>query len=149
VLRGEWVGVRLYDDESKTFQAILKHDNIRLEEFAFSSCGRRIATFHRQLIQLWRNDIDMEWSLVATVEGILVHTTKIAWRPNTTEFVSTCRDGSIRTWKAVEDESSKVSIQLVWRYGSATLTTPGVTVVGAKGLSAVNQKLLEQGGAIF
>jgi WD40 repeat protein len=139
-------GILRYDDEGKSFQSILNHDDIEFQGFAFSSCGQWISTFFMGLIQLWRrlpNETDQKWSFVAEVNDISTEVTAITWRPDTTEFVTTYKDGSFRVWKVAREES----IQLVWSRGVAGLTVRNAIFEGAVGLSADNRRLLEQRGA--
>jgi WD40 repeat protein len=112
------IGIRLYDGDGKSFWSVLDHDSTLVQGFAFSFCGRWIATYHTRSIQLWKrvsHEAEPKWRLGATVKDIFTGVTAIAWRPNTTEFATVCQDGSFRAWKVVEEEeeSGGVSIQLL------------------------------------
>ncbi|KAF9132330.1 hypothetical protein BGW39_000351 [Mortierella sp. 14UC] len=140
---------RILDDQGTTIRTILKLDGFTIEQFGFSSCGQWIAAAGGWMVRLWKGtSIEHNWTCVAIVEGFFCDVSEIAWRPNTTEFATASFDGSFRAWNIAE-ESGEMSVQLIWSYGGSALTAQGAAVVGVEGLSAVNQKLLEQRGAIL
>ncbi|KAG0268735.1 hypothetical protein BGZ95_002326, partial [Linnemannia exigua] len=145
-------GIRLFDDEAKTSRTILEYIHFRVDHFAFSSCGQWIATAQGRMVHLWTrisNELDQDWTHATTVEGFFADVSRISWRPNATEFATASEDGSIRAWKVVVEESSNAAVQLIWGHGGTGLAAPGAVLYGVIGLGAIDQKLLEQRGAVF
>ncbi|KAK3843828.1 MAG: WD40-repeat-containing domain protein [Linnemannia gamsii] len=118
--------------------------------FAYSSCGEWIATAGEKIVQLWRyasNESVGSWTCVASIGDFFEFVFSISWRPGMLEFATACEDGSIRTWRLVEDKSGKVFVRQVWGVGLDTLAITGAIIDNTVGLSAINKKLLMQRGA--
>ncbi|KAH7038665.1 WD40-repeat-containing domain protein [Linnemannia elongata] len=82
---------------------------------AFSPCGERILTGSRdKKVFLWLDNIG-SWSRAAVALGCSEAITCLAWNPvNPKEFVTGCRDGSVRVWRVSSAEAGDVSVKIVW-----------------------------------
>lgn len=138
----------LWNKQDKGFRYILKQD-LAMDHFAFSFCGRWMATTHGLLVRLWRyapNKEAQDQSCAATAV-VLKDISSVAWRPDGLEFVTVCSYGSTRVWKVVE-EAGGVSIQMVWGSGGIVLAASSAIAVDAVGISEANRTLLQGLGAI-
>ncbi|KAF9899119.1 hypothetical protein EC991_009579, partial [Linnemannia zychae] len=130
-------------------QHVMNHKNI--QAFAFSSCGDWIVTIGGKSLQLWRkrgsDETVANWECVSTISDFLGRIFGIAWRPDTLEFVTSCHNGSVRTWKVEEYGPGNVSVKLLWGAGLTILAITGAIFDNVTGLSAINRKLLLQRGA--
>ncbi|KAF9132334.1 hypothetical protein BGW39_000355 [Mortierella sp. 14UC] len=140
-------GIRLWDKQGKDYKRILRL--VPVINFAFSSCGRWIATSHGRTVLLWSFAPDeaplLHQRCKTTIEGFFGNVESIVWRPNKLEFATACLDGSTRVWKVV-GEPSQVSVQLAWSSGCTMLAAPGALLTDVMGLSTTNRELLEQRG---
>jgi len=87
-----------------------------------------------------------KWRCLGSVGVVTEEVLSIAWRPQTMEFATGCKDGSSQVWK-VQSMMGKVSVQLVWRTGLSIFTAVDAVVADSPGLSPVNRQLLLQRGA--
>ncbi|KAG9063885.1 hypothetical protein KI688_003999 [Linnemannia hyalina] len=151
--------IRLWDGDQQLqgFRYILKQDR-EIYQFAFSSCGQWLATAHSASVRLWRlpsPDQEQEalplqdQDCVSVIEGFTGVVSDVVWRPNKLEFSTASYEGSIRTWRVVEDSngSGRVSIRLSWSSGPVVLAASCAVLDDTVGLSVINRRLLEQRGA--
>jgi hypothetical protein len=105
------------------------------------------------LIRLWdcssEDEDPRERRCIANIDNFFGDVVGVAWRPSTLEFATACEDGSIRTWRLVENEMAEVSVNMVWGSGFTGFVASGAVLVDAVGLSSINRKLLDQRGAVF
>ncbi|KAF9283424.1 hypothetical protein BGZ88_010502 [Linnemannia elongata] len=93
-----------------------------------SLCNRWIVSGY------WENTVTL-WNLAA-------------WSPTVPmEFVTGCRDESVRVWR-VSSDSEDVVVRLLWGTNLAVLHTDGLVLKGTTGLRLMQKKLLVQRGAI-
>ncbi|KAF9095257.1 hypothetical protein BGX23_000773 [Mortierella sp. AD031] len=152
--RGKCDCVELWGEKCGSLQHTLQHDSW-IKQFAFSSCGRWIVAACGREVWVWKSvpsEIPAaattdEWSRMLAVRGFIKAVESIAWRPYSWEFVTGCEDGSVRVWKLCV-ETSDLSVQLVWSAGYTVLVASDAVIANTTGLSAINQQLLEQRGAI-
>ncbi|KAK3836394.1 MAG: WD40-repeat-containing domain protein [Linnemannia elongata] len=151
--------IRLWDDDQQLqgFRYIVNQER-RTYRFAFSSCGRWVATAHGTSVRLWRLPIPdqdqqtlslQDQDCASVIEGFTKGVYGIVWRPKKLEFATASSEGSIRTWRLVEDKvgSGRISVDLVWSSGPSSFAASGAVFNDVVGLSAMNRRLLEQRGA--
>ncbi|KAF9126638.1 WD_REPEATS_REGION domain-containing protein [Mortierella sp. GBA39] len=141
--------VELWSEESVEAAHSLKN-GLGVDIVTFSSCGQWIATGVGTSVWLWSmhlGDSVQEWICVQVIRGFPEGIESIAWRPGALEFVTGTRAGSVQTWELVEESNGRFSARSVWSSGYSVFVATGAVVVGAVGLSAMNQKLLKQRGA--
>ncbi|KAF9903270.1 hypothetical protein EC991_004042 [Linnemannia zychae] len=148
--------IQLWDDDQlQRFKYLLKQD-IAIDRFAFSSCGRWLTTVHDRVVRLWKVLLDDQEQAdqdqnkyVSVIEGFSGTVRGIAWRPNKLEFTTACWDGSLRVWQLMQEgQTGKVNVQQVWSSGHAVLAASGALLNNKVQLSVTNKKLLQQLGAI-
>jgi WD40 repeat protein len=149
-LRREWSKhVELWHEESVEPLHSLKHD-ARVGTISLSPCGHWIASNCIGSMWLWKlivRDATQEWELALVIRDILEYSDCIGWRPDALEFVTAGGTDSVHVWKLVENLDGRWSVRLTWSSGRAAFTATDTTIVDAIGLSAMNQRLLEQRGA--
>ncbi|OAQ28202.1 WD40 repeat-like protein [Linnemannia elongata AG-77] len=124
-----------------------------VECIAYSPCGEWIASGSGdKTVRLWRRrrpSGDTEaWACVSTVHGYFDEVLDIAWSPTVPmEFVTGCRDGSVRVWR-VSSDGEDVVVKLLWGTNLAVLHANGLALKGTIGLGSTEKKLLVQRGAI-
>lgn len=133
--------------QTETSIFVLKQD-LRITCFAYSSCGKWIATAHGPRVRIWEFAIPEYRDCVAAIDCFFGDVSDIVWRPNSLEFATTCSDGSIRAWRVMV-QSNTVSVQQIWGTGCLVLAAPCAILVDALNLSTTNTSLLEQRGAIL
>ncbi|KAF9923110.1 hypothetical protein FBU30_006780 [Linnemannia zychae] len=124
---------------------MLEHDG-GVDDFAWSNCGEWIAAIRGRSVWLWKvesSKVTEMWKRTVVIRDFQRPITSIAWTSNSLHFVTGCMDGSVRSWKLVED-SDGWSAQLIWNSGHSTLAVSGNIFSDAVGLSEHNRKLLEQ-----
>ncbi|KAG0279619.1 hypothetical protein BGZ96_001894 [Linnemannia gamsii] len=88
------------------------------------------------------------WSCVAVVRGCSESIKYLAWNPVVPmEFVSGCKDESVRVWKISIRDGGVEDARMVWGTDVGQLCTSGLMLKGAIGLSPINRQLLLQRGA--
>ncbi|KAG9063966.1 hypothetical protein KI688_004080 [Linnemannia hyalina] len=124
-----------------------------VNSIAYSPCGEWIASGSwDKTVRVWRRRQppgDAEnWSCVSTVCSYFDMVLDIAWSPTVPmEFVTGCRDGSVRVWR-VSSDGGDVVVKLLWGTNLAVLNAEGLVLKGTIGLSPMQKKLLVQSGAI-
>ncbi|KAF9934217.1 hypothetical protein FBU30_002910 [Linnemannia zychae] len=149
--------VRIWDQPSNQPRHILKHKKAVIC-FAWSSCERWIATGCVDFIDsindhgcvnavwLWSSSqekSDIEWTCTLAIHSFELSVCSIAWKPNSLEFVTGGKDGSIQVWRLVES-SGEWSARLVWNIGDSSLICSKAIFSNAIDLSPTNRQLLEQ-----
>ncbi|KAG9063980.1 hypothetical protein KI688_004094 [Linnemannia hyalina] len=118
---------------------------------AYSPCGEWIASGSwDKTVRVWRRRRGgaESWSCVSTVRGFFDAVLDIAWSPTVPmEFVTGCRDESVRVWR-VSSDGEGVVVNLIWGSNLAVLQAEGLVLSGTIGLSPMQKKLLVQRGAI-
>lgn len=137
----------LQNKQTETSIFILKQD-LRITCFAYSSCGRWIATVHGPRVRIWEFALPEDRKCMAAIDYFFGDVSDIVWRPNTLEFATTCSDGSIRVWRVMLP-SGTVSVQQIWGTGCLVLAAPRAIFVNTFNLSTTNTRLLEQRGVIL
>ncbi|KAF9335978.1 hypothetical protein BGZ91_010226 [Linnemannia elongata] len=85
---------------------------------------------------------------MTVVDTFFGEITGLGWRPDALEFATSCKDGSVRVWKLVQDEDTgEVEIKMIWSSGCIGLAVSDAVFADAVGLSSINRKLLKQRGA--
>ncbi|KAG9063978.1 WD repeats region domain-containing protein [Linnemannia hyalina] len=120
---------------------------------AYSLCSEWIASGDLdKTVRVWRRQRppgDTEsWSCVSTLHCYFDIVIDIAWSPTVRmEFVTGCRDGSVRVWR-VSSDGEDVVVKLLWGTNLGVLQAEGLVLKGTTGLGFTEQKLLVQCGAI-
>ncbi|KAG0358970.1 hypothetical protein BGX24_005881, partial [Mortierella sp. AD032] len=149
--------IYLWDLQSeKPFIELKGHNNF-VYSVAYSPCGKWVISGSEdKTARIWRYTTGevSGWSCVTVVGGCAKAISSLAWNPvvTTLEFVTGCKDGSVRVWRIASHEDADggdVSVRMLWGNDAGILCALGLTFKGAIGLSPVNQKLLVQHGAIF
>lgn len=124
-----------------------------VKHFAISSCGQGIivacgSNFY-SLVLKSSGDYEQPYERCANVvDNFFGDITGLSWRPKALEFATSCKDGSIRVWKLVEDEETgEVAVMMIWSSGSVGLAVSDAVFTDAIGLSSINRRLLKQRGA--
>lgn len=96
---------------------------------AFSPCGTGILSSSRdKTVRLWLDKVN-SWFCAAVVPEFSETITCLAWNPVVPlEFVTGCRDGSVRVWRVSSDEGD-VSVNLIWGTDVTGLTSKDVADV--------------------
>lgn len=130
---------------------------------AYSPCGGWIASGgFDNTVRLWRRHQQQPshqqgtWSCTAIVHGFFGSITSVAWNPTVPlEFVTGCRDESVRVWqikcnvgKGDDGDDVIVTVRQVWGSNLGRLCASGLTFKDAVGLSPTFQTLLVQRGAV-
>ncbi|KAG0279099.1 superkiller, partial [Linnemannia gamsii] len=91
---------------------------------SYSSCGHWIASVVGNAgVQIWRRQPEEaeNWSLVSVYNRFFDIVNSIDWNPRgSLEFVTGCRDSSVRVWRIQVDEEG-VKVLLVWATGFGQL----------------------------
>ncbi|KAG0269298.1 TOR complex subunit lst8 [Linnemannia exigua] len=147
--------VYLWDFQSDKPRIELKGHDKSVDSVAYSFCGKWILSgSNGKAVRVWRFRTYKVygWSNAAVVGGCSERITCLAWNPVVAlEFVTGCRDGSVRVWRIAsydKDDGEDVSVQMLWGNNVGLLCAFDLTFKGAIGLSPINQKLLVQRGAI-
>ncbi|KAG0366779.1 hypothetical protein BGX24_003539 [Mortierella sp. AD032] len=129
--------------------------NADVFSIAYSPCGKWIlAGSDDMMVRIWhfRTGEANDWSFAGVVAGCSDTILSLAWNPVVAlEFVTGCKDGSVRVWKIAshDDEGGgDVSVQMLWGKDIGHLCISDLTFKGATGLSPINQELLVQRGAV-
>jgi WD40 repeat protein len=141
--------VKLWDVNTGELKHTLHH-GYYVYCVSISSCGHWIATGCDKMVWLWSlssSDTSQGWSCNKIVREFYGVVASMAWRPNTPEFVTGCRDGSTRMWR-LQKKSRGWSVQVVWNVASSCLVATDAILSHAVGLSPIDQQLLKQRGAI-
>ncbi|KAF9325801.1 hypothetical protein BGZ91_002238, partial [Linnemannia elongata] len=94
-------GAWLWDEDGKEHRIIL-NDQEEVRRITFSSCGQWIVGMDQSKVFLWTSptDVDPEdWRTVSVIEACVGDLESLVWRPNSLEFATASRDGSVRVWK--------------------------------------------------
>ncbi|KAF9150782.1 hypothetical protein BG015_007404 [Linnemannia schmuckeri] len=137
--------VKLRDEQTGGRQHRLKHDGF-VQYAAYSSCGRWIAVGCNNAVWIWSCTLDQTWKCRKILPCFFSTIKDIAWRPGMREFVTGCRDGSIHVWK-LENESSELSVRMVWSTGRPGFVATDAVIADTIGLSPINREFLRQRGA--
>ncbi|KAF9935423.1 hypothetical protein FBU30_000021 [Linnemannia zychae] len=138
--------VKIWNLSKGKFQHNLKHRfNVFCSEW--SHCKQWIATSCKDEVWLWRKTSyrsRTEWKFVDAIRDFQGLVESIAWKPNALEFVTGCRDGSVRVWK-LEEALGVWSVKLVWGVAPSVLAVSGVKISDAIDLSPLPKpsKLLD------
>ncbi|KAF9899728.1 hypothetical protein EC991_008420, partial [Linnemannia zychae] len=133
----------------------LKGHDDWVNSMAYSPCGNWILLGSKDMtVRIWRSKDDEVscWSCVAVVTGFSDFVVSLAWSPvMALEFVTGCKDGTVRVWKIVSYDLASgedVSVQLLWGNDVGVFCASNLTCTDAIGLNPVHHKLLVQRGAI-
>jgi WD40 repeat protein len=141
------------DMQSKKPGAILKGCGELVEFVAYSPCGRRIVLACDKFVEIWNcrlSDAVESWSKVHTINAFFRLVSRLAWNPIIPmEFVTGCRDGSVRVWRISIDEDENTVSRMVWGSNLGMLYAEGAILTNALSLSPIFQKLLIQHGALL
>ncbi|KAF9536827.1 hypothetical protein EC957_009593, partial [Mortierella hygrophila] len=120
---------------------------------AYSPCGEWIASGSwDKTVRVWHRQRPPggteTWSCVSTVHGYFDVVLDIAWSPTVPmEFVTACKDESVRVWR-VSSDGEDVVVKLLWGTNLAILHAAGLVLKDTTGLSSMQKRLLAQRGAI-
>ncbi|KAG0373455.1 hypothetical protein BGX24_011677, partial [Mortierella sp. AD032] len=150
---GDTVGcIYLWDLQSeKPGVKLSGHTWIRC--IAYSPCGQWIASGYKDnTVGIWHRQLWGEvesWSRVHSIRSFFGPIDNIAWNPFVhTEFVTSCRDGSIRVWRLPSDEGVNVAVKMLWGLNLRIFCADDLTLDNVIGISPFNLKLLVQRGAV-
>ncbi|KAF9272573.1 U5 small nuclear ribonucleoprotein, partial [Linnemannia elongata] len=141
--------ILLWDLQSHKTKVKLEGHTDAVYSVAYSSCGKWILSGSRdKTARLWSGELD-SWSCVAVVSGCSEAVTSVAWNSVAPmEFVTGCRDGSVRVWRISSTVAGEMSIHMCWSSHTGRLCAADLTFKGVVGLSPIYRKLLVQRGAI-
>ncbi|KAG0287634.1 hypothetical protein BGZ97_007041 [Linnemannia gamsii] len=142
--------LELWDEKNVEALHTLDHEE-DVEHVAFSPCGQWIAVGCNNSLWVW-NLVSVDnfptWRCNLIIGDILGVVTSIAWRPNVLEFVTGTNAGCVQVWKLVDEADGRFSVRLLWSAGRTKFVATDAVLAGAVGLSATNQRLLKQRGAL-
>ncbi|KAG0061625.1 hypothetical protein BGZ90_003471 [Linnemannia elongata] len=120
--------------------------------FALGAQYDRVHLCRRDQSQSESSDMEASWCVVYIVEGFFDWVMDIAWNPVVrNEFVTGCRDRSVRVWRILEGDNGgdgSVTVELVWGTNIGMLGVAGMRLDGVVGLDTGNRRLLKQRGAL-
>ncbi|KAG9063869.1 hypothetical protein KI688_003983 [Linnemannia hyalina] len=130
-----------------------------ISALAYSPCGTWIASGSiDETVRLWHRQSEEEntWSCVSVVRGFFGSIRDIAWNPVVPmEFVTACRDGSVRVWGVSPGVGGKdvnkreeVEVRFLWGSDLGILCAADMKLEGVVGLDLMDRKLLVQRGAV-
>lgn len=155
--------VHLWDIVLNKSGAMLDGHESSVVCLAYSPCSGWIASGgFDNTVRLWRRHQQQPslqqdtWSCAAVVHGFFGSITSVAWNPTVPlEFVTGCRDESVRVWRITsdvregdDDDDDVVTVRQVWGSNLGRLCVSGLTFSDAVGLSPTNQTQLIQRGAV-
>jgi WD40 repeat protein len=147
--------IYLWDLQSKTPRIKLRgHSDITIS-LAYSPCSQWLASGSEDnTVRLWHRQQPLaekeHWSCVSVLGGFFGAVHDVVWNPVTPmEFVTACKDGSIRVWRVTNDDGGDgVLVKMLWGSNIRTLCALDLVFKDAIGLSAADQRLLTQRGAV-
>ncbi|KAG0065722.1 hypothetical protein BGZ90_001685 [Linnemannia elongata] len=147
-------GILFWDLQSKEPGDKLELNNeYGVHPIVYSPCGEWIASGDGEWgLQLCRRQSSEKntWRCVSVIEGFLGKVDAIAWNPVVPlEFVTGCRDRSIRVWRISEsNDGGVVSVDMVWGSNVGVLGEFDMRIDDVIGLDAESRRLLIQRGAV-
>ncbi|KAG0280977.1 hypothetical protein BGZ95_007652 [Linnemannia exigua] len=120
---------------------------------AYSPCAQWIVSgSDDETVRLWQrqqpSSAAESWSCVSVVRGFFGSVCDIAWNPvKSLEFVTACKDGSVRVWKVSSSDNGSTVVTL-WGSNLGVLCATDMILKGTTGLDSIQQHLLLQRGAI-
>ncbi|KAG0313758.1 hypothetical protein BGZ99_008597, partial [Dissophora globulifera] len=144
---GEEGPVWLWDAQTGAPGPVLSGHIDIIRSVVYSPSGQQIVSSSEdETVRVW--DVDSGRCLAALNDfhGLV---TSIAWdlTPNSSCFVTGCRDGSISKWQVI-DEEGHYNVRLQWSTMHDKLAVSNTSLRGVQGLSRMNIRLLEQRGAV-
>ncbi|KAF9293752.1 hypothetical protein BGZ88_004954 [Linnemannia elongata] len=148
---GEGDSIYLWDGHSREPSVKLDGHRGTIQSIAFSPCVQWIISGSEdRTVRLWRRWQEGEsenWQSSGVVRSFFDDFIDIAWNPIIPmEFVTHCKDQSVRVWRVSIDGESVV-VRMVWGCNIGNLCAEGLTFKDAIDLSPMNQKLLVQRSA--
>ncbi|KAF9116925.1 U3 snoRNP protein, partial [Mortierella sp. 14UC] len=149
---GSTNSIFLWDLQSEKPRLALSGHNKAPRCIAYSPCGQWIVSgSDDETVRLWHRETSNEaetWSCVSVVRGFFGALCDIAWNPATSlEFVTACKDGSVRVWRVLQGAGEDVVVRFLWGSNLGILCSADVNLKDSDGLSSGHRKLLVQRGA--
>ncbi|KAF9919385.1 U3 snoRNP protein, partial [Linnemannia zychae] len=135
--------IRIWNQLGNELLHSLEHKS-PIVNFAWSYCEQWIATNGNNSIHLWNRSSDgsREWTCTLVIHDFQTVVRSIDWKSDILEFVTSCKDGSIRVWK-LNETMDGWSAQLVWSVGGHVLVATDAIYSTAKDLNTTSQRLAE------
>jgi WD40 repeat protein len=114
---------------------------------AFSSLGHLLASGSwDKTVRIWDVTTGQCRAEIQNIQGS-VH--GVAWNAtyNTNYLITGSYDGSVLKWVVMEDEG-QCRVRLCWSATNGALAVTGASIQGVRGLTGLNEQLLNQRGAI-
>ncbi|KAF9957705.1 hypothetical protein BGZ72_001515 [Mortierella alpina] len=145
--------IHFWDLESDKPSIKLVGDSSRIPCIAYSPCGQWIASGgSTNTVRIWHRQLSGEvesWSKVYIICSFFEPVDHVAWSPVVPmELATGCKDGSVRVWRISHDDGGSVVVKMLWGSNIGTLQVDSLVFDGTIDLSAINQKLLVQRGAL-
>ncbi len=139
--------VRLWDAKTGESAITLRGHTDAVMSVVYSPSGAQIASGSEDnTVRLWDT---ASGQCLAVIRGFGGPVTSADWRvaPTGTYLVTGCADHSVRVWQVIE-ENGEYQVRLHWSSTHDRLNVSNTSIQGVQGLSLMNQKLLQQRGAV-
>ncbi|KAF8938212.1 hypothetical protein BGZ47_008674 [Haplosporangium gracile] len=148
--------IYLWDFQSKTPRFKLKGHGAITISLAYSPCGQWLLSGSEdKTARLWHWQQLLgekeRWSCTSVLGGFFGAVHNIVWNPVASmEFVTACKDGSVRAWKVLSNDGgdNSIVVKLLWGSNLRLLCASDMIFKDTVGLSLTHQRLLVQRGAI-
>ncbi|KAG0294754.1 hypothetical protein BGZ96_000508 [Linnemannia gamsii] len=147
--------IYIWDFQFKTPRIKLRGHSDMAICLAYSPCGQWLASGSEdKTARIWHRQQPLgekeRWSCVSTLGAFFGAIHDVVWNSVTPmEFVTACRDGSVRVWRITRDDGGdRVLVKLLWGSNLRMLCTSDLVFKDAIGLSPTDQRLLVQRGAV-
>ncbi|KAG9063935.1 hypothetical protein KI688_004049 [Linnemannia hyalina] len=148
--------IYLWDLQSKTPRIKLQGHSAITISLSYSPCGQWLVSGSEdKMARLWHQQQPFgekeHWSCVSVLGGFFGAVHDVVWNPVIAmEFVTACKDGSIRAWRVSSDVEGDggVVVKLLWGSNLRMLCASDLVFKDAVGLCPIQQKLLVQRGAV-
>ncbi|KAF9337393.1 hypothetical protein BGZ91_009486 [Linnemannia elongata] len=148
--------IYLWDLQSKRPRIKLQGHRAIAISLSYSPCGQWLVSGSEdKTARLWHRQQPFgekeHWSCVSVLGGFFGAVHDVVWNPVVEmEFVTACKDGSVRIWKVLSDDGgdSDVVVMLLWGSNLRMLCASDLVFKDAVGLCPSQEKLLVQRGAV-